>query len=56
MVVLLEWHQRLTAKCHRMVASIFLFLREHHTKPFLRGICLKEERFIKVREHKHCVD
>ena len=50
MVVLLQWGQGVAAKGDWMVMSITLLLGEHSPQPFLRGICLKQERLVKIRE------
>ena len=36
-----------------MVALIILFQIQHSTQPFLGGVHLQKEWFVKVREHQH---
>ena len=46
----------MTTKCHRVVVSIILLLRQHSTQPLLGGICLQEEWSVKAGEHQHGAD
>ena len=49
----LHWCKGAAAKSDGMLAPIILFLRQHSIQPFLGGISLQEEWFVKIREHQH---
>ena len=47
-IILLHWCQGVAAKCDRMVAPVILFLRQHSPQPFLGGIHLQKEWFVRL--------